>query len=76
MKRVGWEWRKLLTLPALWGFLAPVFGVQRAADAQRTGGLPNLWRDQRHRPGSGAAGWTRTLRRVWPSALPPLCRRP
>ena len=22
MKRVGWEWRKLLTLPALWGFLA------------------------------------------------------
>ncbi len=22
MKLVGWEWRKLLALPALWGFLA------------------------------------------------------
>ena len=75
MKRVGWEWRKLLTLPALWGFLALCLAFNGLLMANAPGDCQTFG-EISATAGLWGSGWPRTLWRAWPSALPPPCRRP
>lgn len=75
MKRVGWEWRKLLTLPALWGFLALCLAfngllmANAPGDRQTFGEISATARALGQRV---AQDFVEGLA----SALPPPCRRP